>query len=229
MTILPLRAILTRMRVTLPLVLLVMTSFLLVPADPASAGAVARPEDRPEPVPPEEYALYDQVIQTKFLTSQTRLVMIERLTVTRLSPEERNPPDRAYFTENRFFEGKLQADLVEDFLLKTRRSSRLEARFRLGVPYRFVSDGELEEPEVSLGPIPVELPPADLVQEAPATVGILEFSRVGFNRRENQALFYVGDNRPDGSGAGMLVLLERDGLAWTIVDTEVLWIIRPEE
>ena len=229
MTIVRLQAILTRMRVTPPLALLLVTSLSLVPADPASAGAVARPDERPEPVQPEEYALYDQVIQTKFLTSQTRLVMIERLTVTRLGPEERNPPDRAYFTENRFFEGRLQGDLVEDFLIKTRRPSRLEPKFHFGVPYRFVSDGELEEPEVSLGPIPVEHPPVGLVQEAPATIGILEFSRVGFNRRETQALLYVGDNRPDGSGAGMLVLVERDGLVWTIVDTEVLWIARPEE
>jgi len=57
----------------------------------------------------------------------------------------------------------------------------------------------------------------------------LEFSRVGFNRREDQALIYVGDNRPDGSGAGMLVLLHRRGRVWTIVNTEVLWIARREE
>ena len=229
LTIVLLQAILTCMRMTLPLAHLLLTSFVLVLADPAGAGPVERAEDRPEPVPPEEYSLYDQVIQTKFLTSRTSLVMIERLTVTRLGPEERNPPDRAYFDENRFFEGRLEPDLVADFLLKTRRPSRLEAKFHFGVPYRFVSDGELEEPEVSLGPIPAEFSPTDLAQDAPPTIGILEFSRVGFNRREDQALIYVGDNRPDGSGAGLLVLLHRRGRVWTIVNTEVLWVARREE
>ena len=217
------------MRMTSPLAHLLLTSFVLVLADPASAGPVERPEDRPEPVPPEEYALYDRVIETKFLTSQTSLVMIERLTVTRLGPEERNPPDRAYFDENRFFEGGLPPDLVADFLMKIRRPSRLEPRFNFGVPYRFVSDGELEGPEVSLGPIPVEFSPIDLAQDAPPTIGILELSRVGFNAREDQALLYVCDNRPDGSGAGLLVLLHRHGQAWTIVNTEVLWVARRDD
>lgn len=217
------------MRTTLPFAHLIVTSFLLLLADAARAAPVDRPEGKPEPVPPEEYALYDQVIQTKFLTSRTSLVMIERLTVTRLGPEEKNPPSRAYFDENRFFEGRLEPDLVADFLLKARRTSRLEAKFHFGVPYRFVSDGELEDPEVSLGPVPAQFSPTDLAQDAPLTVGVLEFSRVGFNRRENQALLYVGDNRPDGSGAGMLVLLHRRGRVWTIVDTEVLWIARRDE
>lgn len=229
LTIVLLQAILTRMRMTMPLAHLLLTSFVLVLVNPAGAGPIERAEDKAGPVTPEEYPLYNQVIQAKFLTSQTSLVLIERLTVTRLGPEGKDPPNRAYFDENRFFEGRLEPDLVADFLLKTRRPSRLEARFHFGVPYRFVSDGELEEPEVSLGPIPAEFSPTDLAQDAPPTIGILEFSRVGFNRRENQALLYVGDNRPDGSGAGMLVLLDRRGRVWTIVDTEVLWIARREE
>lgn len=101
LTIVLLQAILTCMRMILPLVHLLITSFVLVLADLAGAGPIERAEDKAEPVPPEEYSLYDQVIQTKFLTSRTSLVMIERLTVTRLGPEERNPPDRAYFDENR--------------------------------------------------------------------------------------------------------------------------------
>lgn len=223
------RANLIYMCIRFSLVFLLVASVAVLLVDQASAGAVERSEDKPDLVPPEEYVLYDQVIQRKFLTSETSLVMIERLTVTRLGPEERNPPDRGLFNENRFFEGRLRPDLVEDFLMKTRRSSRLEPKFHFGVPYRFVSDGELEESEVSLGPILVEFPRGVFAQDAPATVGILKFSRVGFNRRENQALLYVGDDRPDGSGAGLLVLLERQSRVWTIVDTEVLWVARRED
>ena len=217
------------MRTILHLAFLLMTSLACLLAGPASAASAERPEVKPEPVPAEEYPIYDLVVRTKFLTSQTTLVVIERLTVTRLGPEEKGPPNRAFFEENAYFGGRLRPDLMTDFILKTRHPSRLEGRFNFGVRYRFTSGGELEGPEVSLAPIPTKFAPADFVQDAPATVGILEVSRVGFNPREDQALVYVGDNRPDRTGAGFLVLLHRRGRVWEITDTEVLWVARREE
>ena len=62
-----------------------------------------------------------------------------------------------------------------------------------------------------------------------ATIGLLRFSRVGFTRREDQALVYVEEVRPDGTGGGFLVWLHRRGRVWTIADTEVLWMARPDE
>ncbi|MBI4401152.1 MAG: hypothetical protein HY581_05935 [Nitrospirae bacterium] len=209
--------------------LLLISLIVVLLAAPAMSDAAERPEDKPERVPPEEYPIYDQVVQDKFLTSETTLVIIERLTATRLGPEEKEPPSRAYFEENRFFEGRLQPDLVTDFILKTVRPFRLEARFNFGVSYRFVSGGELEGPEVSLAPIPAAFSPADLAQAPRSTIGVLEFSRVGFSPRRDQALVYVSDDRPDGTGAGFLMLLRRAGREWKIVDTQVLWVARHED
>jgi len=258
--------------------LLLLTIFCLLAA-PADILRAEQPDAGLEPVPIEDYAIYDRVVMDKFLTSQTKLVLIERLTVTRLGPEW-PPTSQTLFEDNSFFEGRLPRDLVRDFIVENRRPSRLEARFNFGVGYRFITEEGLE-PEVSLVPVPAVFAyssgrgpcethknrPAhhlithciewsngspvrkpgtrqagdpyssrrgpshthgSLTQAAPATVGILGFSRAGFNVKGDQALVYVGDNREDGTGAGFLLWLSRRGQAWEIADTDVLWIARPE-
>lgn len=187
------------------------------------------PEQKLEPVPIEEYPIYDRVVQDKFLTSQTTLVVIDRLTVTRLHPEAKEPPSLAIFRENDYFDGRLRPDLVTEFILKSSRPFRLEARFNFGVRYRFISGGELEEPEVFLAPIPTRFPRADVTQVPRPVVGKLGFSRVAFTPRADQALVYVADDRPDGTGAGFLVWLRRLDRDWEILDTEVLWVARRED
>jgi hypothetical protein len=180
------------------------------------------------PVPEEEYPVYDAVIQSTFLTSATRLVLIERLTVTRTAEAERPYLSRDYLQEHEVFGGRLPPDLLDDFLWKLKTPSRLEARFGFGVPYRFFSDGQPEGPEVWLAPIPVVRRPRQV--EAPlATVGLLRFSRVGFTPREDQALVYVEEDRADGTGGGVLVWLGRYGRAWSVIETEVLWVARTDE
>lgn len=186
-------------------------------------------EQNLEPVPVEEYPIYNRVVQDKFLASQTTLVVIDRLTVTRLHPENKEPPNLALFREHDYFDGSLRPDLVTDFILKNGRPFRLEARFNFGVSYRFVSGGELEEPEVSLAPIPARLPRADVTQVPRPVIGKLGFSRVAFTPRADQALVYVADDRPDGTGAGFLFWLRRLDQGWEILDTEVLWVARRED
>jgi hypothetical protein len=56
----------------------------------------------------------------------------------------------------------------------------------------------------------------------------LVFSRIGYNLRQTQALVYVGNPRADGSGAGFLVWLRRQGTAWSIWDTDVAWTVHIE-
>ena len=193
------------------------------------ASSAESSEQKLEPVPAEEYPIYDRVVQEKFLTSQTTLVVIDRLTITRLHPEAKEPPSLAFFRENEYFEGRLRPELVTDFILKSSRPFRLEPRFNFGVPYRFVSGGELEEPEVFLAPIPAGFLPPHLAQDARPVIGKLGFSRVAFTQRADQALVYVADNRPEGTGAGFLVWLRRLDQGWEILDTEVLWAVRPVE
>ncbi len=211
-----------RMRLSLAAVLIL----ALVPSTP---GAAERTGETPAPVPSEEYPLYDLVVRDKFLTSRTTMVVVERLTVARTKKDERGYLSRESLEEQEVFENRLPPVLLDDFLFKLTAPSRLEGKFNFGVPYRFAKDGVPEEPEVSLAPIPAADRLAIQGQGPRATIGLLRFSRVGFTRREDQALVYVEEVRPDGTGGGFLVWLHRRGRAWTITDTEVLWMARPDE
>jgi hypothetical protein len=197
----------------------------------AAPGRAAPPktlEAMPEPVLAEEYAIFVRVIEAKFLTSQTETVLIGRRTVTKLGPKDQDVPSRAYFSGRQLFEEVMAPELPTDFILRNARPSRLEARFTMDVRYRFVSDdGLVEEPEVSLAPIPVSFPTIQPAQ-APPTIGVLRFARVGFTQRRDQALVYAEEQRPDGTGTGMMMLLQWTSKGWEFVDTEVLWITRPE-
>ncbi|MGH7233517.1 MAG: hypothetical protein ACREJU_19465 [Nitrospiraceae bacterium] len=185
---------------------------------PATAWAESPSSEKPDLVLPEEYPVYDLVIRSKFLTSETTLVKIHRMTVTRLGEEEK-PLGREFFAENEYFDGRVPPALLNEFLAKLRRPSRLDPRFHFGVRYRLVSDQQTDDTEASLAPIPAGFAPI----EYDGSIIQLEFSRVAFNAWKDQALVYVGNYRADGSGAGFLVLLLLRDRAWEIVDTEVIW------
>jgi hypothetical protein len=195
------------------------------------SGAVAESDQKADAIPAEDYALYDQVITSKFLTSATRLVVIERMTRLRLSPDQAGPTTIGAFQEQGYFEGELPADLIREFSAVNRQPSRLEGRFHFGVGYRFATGDAIEEPEVSLAR-PVTVARARPVQVSPV-LDRLAFSRVARSLRNDHALMYVEVLRLDGTGAGFLVWCRRQGRSWTLFDTEVVWTIQaqlePEE
>ena len=175
----------------------------------------------------EDYPLYDQVVTSTFLTSVTQLVVIERLTRLRLTPDQEEPTTIGAFQEQEYFDGELPSDLVRVFISANREPSRLEGRFHFGVGYRFATGDQIEEPEVSLAR-PVMVADARVVQ-APPVLERLAFSRVARNLRNDQALLYVETLRPDGTGAGFLVWFRRQGQRWKLFDTAVAWTIQDEE
>lgn len=192
------------------------------------SGAMAGSDQRAGVIPAEDYALYDQAVTSKFLTSATRLVVIERVTRFRLAPDQEEPTTVESFREGGYFGGELPLELIREFILLNRQPSRLEGRFHFGVGYRFVTEGRLEEPEVSLArPVTVNLAKPT---QAPSVLERLAFSRVARSLRNDQALLYAEVLRPDGTGAGFLLWFVRRGRDWTILDTEVVWAIQvPEE
>jgi hypothetical protein len=187
-------------------------------------GAAAGFDQKTDSIPVEDYALYDQVVTSKFLTPATQLVVIERATQFRLSPDQEGPTTIGAFQEQEYFDGELPADLIREITAINRRPSRLEGRFHFGVSYRFATGDKLEEPEVSLAR-PVTVARVRPVQ-APSVLGRMAFSRVARSLRNDHALLYVEVLRPDGSGAGFLVWFRRQGRSWTLFDTEIAWTIQ---
>ena len=189
-------------------------------------GAGAESDQKADAIPAEDYALYDQVVTSKFLTSATRLVVIERMTRLRLSPDEEGPATIEAIQEQEYFDGELPQDLIREFSAVNRQASRLEGRFHFGVGYRFATGERIEEPEVSL-PWPATVARARPIH-APPVLDRLAFSRVARSLRNDHALMYVEALRPDGTGAGFLVWCRRQGRSWTLFDTEVVWTIQPQ-
>ncbi len=190
--------------------------------------ALAAPPDLIESVPAEDYSFYDLAVEEKFLTSHTKLVVIERMTATHLHPDEPQLPTLAWFAERECFDGRLPPELIRDFVGKNQRPSRLNAQFGFGVRYRFVSGEGGTDAETSLPMIPA----AWFVQQeggAPDIIDHLAFSRVGLTLKADQALLYVSNPRPDGTGAGFLFWFVRRQKVWTLYDTEVLWVVRPDQ
>ena len=193
--------------------------------------AVAESGQKIDAIPVEDYALYDQVVTSKFLTSATQLVVIERETQFRLSPDQEGPTTIGAFQEQDYFNGELPEDLIRHFISVNWHASRLEGQFHFAVGYRFATEGKLEEPEVFLAR-PFTVRRARPIQ-APSILDRLAFSRVGRSLRNDQALLYAETLRPDGTGAGFLVWCRRQGARWTLFDTDVVWTIQahvaPEE
>jgi len=203
----------------------VLSVALLSPASDA-AGAAGPPEPV-ESVPADEYPFYDVAVEAKFLTSQTRLIILERMTTTQLHPDHLSAPTVAWFNEQGWFDGRLPHELIRDFVAKNQHPSRLEAHFTFGVRYRFVSGEGVPETEAGLFAIPVVRPVQELEGELD-TIDRLAFSRVGMTLRGDQALLHVANPRRDGTGAGFLFwLLRRQGV-WGLYDTEVIWVAQTD-
>jgi hypothetical protein len=174
-------------------------------------------------VPDDDYPFYDAAVDAKFLTSQTRVIIVERMTRARLLPDQQVAPTVTWFTDQGWFDHRLPQDLIRDFVVRNQHPSRLDARFSFGVRYRFVSGEGVPETEAALAVIPV----AWQVQELEGdlnTVDRLAFSRVGRTLRGDQALLYVANPRRDGTGAGFLLWFQRRQAGWEVKDTEVVWV-----
>lgn len=187
-------------------------------------GMVAGSDQKADVLSTEDYALYDQVVASKFLTSATQLVVIERMTRLRLSPDQEGPTTARAFQEQDYFDGELPEDLIQDSISINRQVSRLEGRFHFAAGYRFATEGRLEDPEVSIAR-PVTIPGLTPVH-APSILDRLAFSRVARSLRNDHALLYVETVRPDGTGAGFLMWCRRQGQRWALFDTEVMWTIQ---
>ncbi|MCC6967963.1 MAG: hypothetical protein IT391_16965 [Nitrospira sp.] len=208
------------------MITLIMSLGMLHPA--MQTGSMAAAPEPAESVPAEDYPFYDLAVEDKFLTSQTKLVVIERMTATHLHPDEPQVPTLAWFAQREYFDGRLPQDLLRDFVAKNQRPSRLDMRFGFGVRYRFMTGEGGGDTETS---VPV-IPAAWFVQQeggAPDVIDRLAFSRVGLSLRANQALLYVANPRPDGTGAGFLLWFVRQQKIWSLLDTEVLWVSRPDQ
>jgi hypothetical protein len=64
----------------------------------------------------------------------------------------------------------------------------------------------------------------EFYSQYPNSRGIVWISRVGFNKKKTQALFYFGNQYTDSAGEGYLILLTKAGGAWKEQTHVTVWI-----
>ena len=168
-------------------------------------GAMVAPSNARLPadkITSEEYSVYSSLINSRFLSPQTNLALIEG----------RTQFDDHMVTIPKEFENDLQPKIAANYAL--------QRRLHIRVTYRLLTPAQLDA-----------LFKSDL-REAwdiywkryPRATGLLTFSRVGFNATKTRAFVYVADVCGALCGYGRTFVLEKQNRAWKIVDERQLWI-----
>jgi len=183
-------------------IILLLTAPLGLKAQPADGAVRER----------EEYAVYSALISQKFVTTETRLMVItdptccqdDDLDTWRLKQLEPFSPET-----------------LQNFTEANKHTRHFEKLFTLSVPYRIVDYKDITDLFSSM-----------LLAEAwkkfyglyPQSNGYLRFSRVGFNKDLTEALVDTGWMRGALEGEGKWFLLSRVDGKWSVQRFVGTWI-----
>lgn len=167
-------------------------------------------------IPPEEYAVYNAMIENIFLTSRVEMIVIVDQTMAGISSGPASQQDLDFLQEN--LAPDLQAETVADFAAKNEFSYRVENHFSLDVPVVLLSNQAVDEIFAA------EDGWERFYEQYPNSQGMMAISRVGFSPSKQQALIYVGNQADFLAGEGDYVLLLKEGGKWKVVKTILAWI-----
>ena len=180
----------------------------------------------PQDVSRDEYDLYSFIIESQCVKPSIKGVVIENQTTEGLSL------GKLLFNDNfetlllnhnletwntikfEFWNKSLgvEQETLEDFASKAERNDRLSERFKLPVPYSLISQESLQEifrPTAYEGWI-------HFYKKYPDSSGIISFSRVGFNRKKEQALVFVNISRGSRDDEGSYLLFVKLNNKWVL-------------
>jgi len=172
--------------------------------------------ERSSPITPEEYAVYDAVIESLFLPSGVEMIVIGDHTAAGISASPASQQDLDYLKEN--MAPGLEAETLADFVAKNESSYLIEDHFSLEVPVVLLSNVQLEEF------FSAEDGWNTFYSQFPNSQGVMTLSRVGFSVSKEQALMYVGNQADFLAGEGNYVLLSMEGGEWKVEMTVLAWI-----
>lgn len=165
---------------------------------------------------PEEYLVYNTLIDHKYIREDVHLVVInDRTLADRIGYEQLS--STLEFVDHQL--SISEQNLLNDFLVKNQQSWVLEDQFNIKVKHALVSEEEKSRFSQS----------RDFWnafdEKYPNAQGILSLSRVGFNHTKDRALVYIGNKGSASTGAGYYVLLVKDGSKWIIKDETMAWAV----
>jgi hypothetical protein len=161
----------------------------------------------------EEYAVYAALLESEFVSENTKLVLI--VDHTRVEKPERLEGDLVSFQENT----PLAPDLVASFKERNQQPYPLEPTMDLGLEYQLLTQEQIDE-----------LRPQDeasgwklFYEKYPNAVGFVYLSRAGFNADLSQALVYVSRYHYEQPILGGYYLLTRQDGRW-LVEAGFEWV-----
>ena len=171
----------------------------------------------------EEYAVYNALIEARYVTDKTKLIVINDQTDSSMGRLKENyaylKPGRDYSEYLKMHMPKLSTEMISDFAAQNEQNHLLKPLFDLSIRYVFISDDEINEIFYKF-----ENGWERYYERYPNSQGTMTLSRVGFNSEMDKAFVEVGNQSHNLAGAGYFVFLEKENGVWTITDSIRTWM-----
>lgn len=170
----------------------------------------------PASVVTEEYAVYETVIESIYVTEGIKLIVIMDHTTTGVSAGQSLDTEMEYLKKS--LGAAIESATLNDYETRNEQTQELDRRFSLDAQYVLISESEVTEIFESGDDW------SQFYATYPNSPGIVALSRVGFNAEMNQALVYVEDHAAYGSAQGLYVFLTKQEKGWVIQRMIVAWV-----
>jgi hypothetical protein len=148
----------------------------------------------------EEYSVYSSLINSRFVSRKTKLVVLE---------------GRTQFDDHMV---TIPKEFENDLRPKTSTNYTLQRRLHIRAKYLLLTQAQLD------AIFERDLREAWKIFWKRYDTGLLAFSRVGFNDTKTKAFVYVADVCGALCGYGRTFVLEKQNGAWKIVEEKQVWI-----
>jgi hypothetical protein len=197
----------------------VLVSFLIVLFAGCAAMISRTSPMNGNPVPPEleleEASVYKGVIEAMYVKEGTKLIVLRDYTVPgQLANGSLDEQLQRVAKELPL----LSQETITDFVRKNSEAQPLSKSLKLDVDLKLISESETKA--IFQGGEEWQ----EFYEKYPGSQGILDLSKVAFNREITQALVYVANQGSWKGGAGFYVLLTKENNAWKIESKYTSWV-----
>jgi|ERR1700675_72950 len=119
---------------------------------------------------------------------------------------------------------EVEQETSADYDAKAQDSFILSNKLTLSTPYHLVSAQDLRQLFHRKGESVDSREWKSFYEKYPGSSGIIAFSRVGFNKKRNQALVYVMHQSGLVGGSGVFYVLSKQSGFWEVQNQAVIWL-----
>jgi len=173
----------------------------------------AQRNDIPRVQESEEYSVYTAVLESEFAQTEVQQFVIRGETQRIEDPEICDRVAR-----------DVESDTMSDFKAKNGKTYLLERHLDLKTPYVLVNSDELDAIFNQKAGVLIVGGWGLFYQRYPGAPGLIDFSRVAFDSKKNQALVYLGYSRNYLGGGSSFLVLSKADKSWKIQKQVTLFL-----